>query len=92
MMTLLPIALHHGSLDVGQRRGVEAAMAVGSCASRIRGTSTLDLGISTGATSIRSSGVGALRARAGCTRIGRAPTIGSTSRRAPCWYRRTASR
>jgi ATP-dependent Lhr-like helicase len=43
----LPIALHHGSLDVGQRRKVEAAMAAG----RIKGvvcTSTLDLGIDWG--------------------------------------------
>ena len=28
----LPIALHHGSLDAGQRRKVEAAMATQSCA------------------------------------------------------------
>ncbi len=43
----LPIALHHGSLDAGQRRKVEAAMAEG----RLRGvvcTSTLDLGIDWG--------------------------------------------
>ncbi len=43
----LPIALHHGSLDVGQRRKVEAAMAEG----KLRGvvaTSTLDLGIDWG--------------------------------------------
>ncbi len=43
----LPIALHHGSLDVAQRRKVEAAMAAG----RLRGvvcTSTLDLGIDWG--------------------------------------------
>jgi ATP-dependent helicase Lhr and Lhr-like helicase len=43
----LPIALHHGSLDVGQRRRVEAAMAEG----RLRAvvcTSTLDLGIDWG--------------------------------------------
>jgi ATP-dependent helicase Lhr and Lhr-like helicase len=43
----LPIALHHGSLDVGQRRKVEAAMAEG----RLRAivcTSTLDLGIDWG--------------------------------------------
>ncbi len=44
----LPIALHHGSLEVGQRRKVEAAMAEG----RLRAvvcTSTLDLGIDWGA-------------------------------------------
>jgi ATP-dependent Lhr-like helicase len=43
----LPIALHHGSLDAGQRRRVEAAMAAG----RLRAvvcTSTLDLGIDWG--------------------------------------------
>ena len=43
----LPIALHHGSLDVAQRRKVEAAMADG----RLRAvvcTSTLDLGIDWG--------------------------------------------
>jgi len=43
----LPIALHHGSLDVGQRRRVEAAMGEG----RLRAvvcTSTLDLGIDWG--------------------------------------------
>jgi ATP-dependent helicase Lhr and Lhr-like helicase len=43
----LPIALHHGSLDVAQRRKVEAAMAAG----RLRGvvcTSSLDLGVDWG--------------------------------------------
>src|SRR4051812_33997936 len=43
----LAIALHHGSLDAGQRRRVEAAMAEG----RLRAvvcTSTLDLGIDWG--------------------------------------------
>jgi ATP-dependent Lhr-like helicase len=43
----LPIALHHGSLDVAQRRKVEAAMAE----NRLRAvvcTSTLDLGIDWG--------------------------------------------
>ena len=44
---VLPIALHHGSLDVARRRRVEAAMAAG----RLRAvvcTSTLDLGIDWG--------------------------------------------
>ncbi len=44
----LAIALHHGSLDVGQRRKVEAAMVQ----SRLRAvvcTSTLDLGVDWGA-------------------------------------------
>ncbi|MGU3495581.1 ligase-associated DNA damage response DEXH box helicase [Xanthobacteraceae bacterium A53D] len=43
----LPIALHHGSLDMEQRRKVEAAMAAG----RLKGvvcTSSLDLGIDWG--------------------------------------------
>ncbi len=43
----LPIALHHGSLDVGQRRKVEAAMAAGQ-APAVVCTSTLDLGIDWG--------------------------------------------
>ena len=43
----LPIALHHGSLDAGQRRKVEAAMS----ANRLRAvvaTSTLDMGLDWG--------------------------------------------
>ena len=43
----LAIALHHGSLDVAQRRKVEAAMAAG----RLRAvvcTSSLDLGVDWG--------------------------------------------
>jgi len=51
----LAIALsNHGSLDVGQRRKVEDAMAAG----RLRGvvcTSSLDLGVDWGTTSISSS-------------------------------------
>ncbi|MYZ50303.1 ligase-associated DNA damage response DEXH box helicase [Propylenella binzhouense] len=43
----LPIALHHGSLDRGQRRRVEAAMAAGSLRAVVA-TSTLDLGIDWG--------------------------------------------
>ncbi len=43
----LPIALHHGSLDVGQRRKVEAAMVVGKLRAVVC-TSTLDLGIDWG--------------------------------------------
>ena len=43
----LPIALHHGSLDVGQRRKVEAAMAAGQLRAVVC-TSTLDLGIDWG--------------------------------------------
>lgn len=43
----LPIALHHGSLDVAQRRRVEAAMARGDLRAVVC-TSTLDLGIDWG--------------------------------------------
>ncbi|MEQ1817176.1 MAG: ligase-associated DNA damage response DEXH box helicase [Terricaulis sp.] len=43
----LPIALHHGSLDVAQRRKVEAAMAAGKLRAVVC-TSTLDLGIDWG--------------------------------------------
>jgi ATP-dependent Lhr-like helicase len=43
----LPIALHHGSLDIGQRRKVEMAMAEGKLRAVIA-TSSLDLGIDWG--------------------------------------------
>jgi ATP-dependent helicase Lhr and Lhr-like helicase len=43
----LPIALHHGSLDVQQRRKVEAAMAQGRLKAVVC-TATLDLGIDWG--------------------------------------------
>ncbi len=43
----LPIALHHGSLDVSQRRRVEKAMETNSLRA-IVATSTLDLGIDWG--------------------------------------------
>jgi ATP-dependent helicase Lhr and Lhr-like helicase len=43
----LPIALHHGSLDVNQRRKVEAAMADNRLRAVVA-TSTLDLGIDWG--------------------------------------------
>jgi ATP-dependent Lhr-like helicase len=43
----LPIALHHGSLNAGQRRKVEAAMAAGQLRAVVA-TSTLDLGIDWG--------------------------------------------
>ena len=44
---LLPIALHHGSLDAQQRRRVEAAMAAGQLRAIVC-TATLDLGIDWG--------------------------------------------
>ena len=43
----LPIALHHGSLDAGQRRRVEEAMSAGKLKAVVC-TSTLDLGIDWG--------------------------------------------
>ena len=43
----LPIAIHHGSLDIYQRRKVEAAMAAGSLRAVVA-TSSLDLGIDWG--------------------------------------------
>jgi len=43
----LPIALHHGSLDAGQRRKVEAAMAANKLRAVVA-TSTLDMGIDWG--------------------------------------------
>jgi ATP-dependent helicase Lhr and Lhr-like helicase len=43
----LPIALHHGSLEVEQRRKVEAAMAAGNLRGVVA-TSSLDLGIDWG--------------------------------------------
>lgn len=43
----LPIALHHGSLDVAQRRKVEAAMVAGKLRAVVC-TSTLDLGVDWG--------------------------------------------
>jgi ATP-dependent Lhr-like helicase len=43
----LPIALHHGSLDAGRRRKVEAAMAAGTLRAVVA-TSTLDLGVDWG--------------------------------------------
>lgn len=45
---MLPIALHHGSLSVEQRRKVEAAMVAGTIKAVVC-TSTLDLGIDWGA-------------------------------------------
>jgi ATP-dependent Lhr-like helicase len=45
--TTLPIALHHGSLEVEQRRKVEAAMAAGKLKAVVA-TSSLDLGIDWG--------------------------------------------
>jgi ATP-dependent Lhr-like helicase len=60
----LPIALHHGSLDVGQRRKVESAMAKGALRAVVC-TSTLDLGIDWGDVDL----VIHLAAPKGCSRL-----------------------
>ena len=67
----LPIALHHGSLDVGQRRKVEAAMVAGKLRAVVC-TSTLDLGIDWGDVDLVIN-VGAPKGASRlCQRIGRA--------------------
>ena len=67
----LPIALHHGSLDVAQRRKVEAAMAAGKLKAVVC-TSTLDLGIDWGDVDLVVQ-IGAPKGAARLTqRIGRA--------------------
>ncbi len=86
----LRIALHHGSLDVSQRRKVEAAMQAGGL-DAIVCTSTLDLGIDWGDVDL----VICVGAPKGASRLlqrigGR--TTGSTSRRRRSSCRRTASR
>ncbi len=60
----LPIALHHGSLDVSQRRKVEAAMARGDLRAVVC-TSTLDLGVDWGEVDL----VVQLGAPKGCSRL-----------------------
>ena len=60
----LPIALHHGSLDVDQRRKVEAAMTRGELRAVVC-TSTLDLGIDWGDVDL----VIQLGAPKGCSRL-----------------------
>lgn len=60
----LPIALHHGSLDVEQRRKVEAAMTKGQLRAVVC-TSTLDLGIDWGDVDL----VIQLGAPKGCSRL-----------------------
>jgi ATP-dependent Lhr-like helicase len=60
----LPIALHHGSLDVSQRRKVEAAMTRGDLRAVVC-TSTLDLGVDWGDVDL----VIQLGAPKGCSRL-----------------------
>jgi ATP-dependent Lhr-like helicase len=85
-----PIALHHGSLDVEQRRRVEAAMGEG----RLKGvvcTSTLD-SASTGATSTSSTTSARPRGRPHHAAPSAARTTAWTSPRRPTSCHRTASR
>jgi ATP-dependent Lhr-like helicase len=86
----LPIALHHGSLDVGQRRKVEAAMAANKLRAVVA-TSTLDLGIDWGDVDLVIH-VGAPKGASRLPSASAAPTTGWTSRRRPSWCRPTASR
>jgi ATP-dependent Lhr-like helicase len=86
----LPIALHHGSLTVEQRRKVEAAMASGKLRAVVA-TASLDLGIDWGSVD-QVVQVGRPRAWRGCCNGSAAPTTAWTSLPAPCWCRRTASR
>ena len=86
----LAIALHHGSLDVAQRRKVEDAMAAG----KLRGvvcTSSLDLGIDWGDIDLVIN-VGAPKGASRLMQRSAAPTTGSTNPRAPCSIPPIASR
>ena len=87
---LLPIALHHGSLDVQQRRKVEAAMARGDLRAVVC-TSTLDLGIDWGDVDL----VIQIGAPKGCARLvqrSAEPITGWTSRRKRCSRRAIGSK
>src|SRR5262249_44747863 len=79
----LPIALHHGSLEVEQRQRVEAAMAAG----QLRGG---------GASPVRGRGLdrggGGHGASGGCCKAWGAQITGWMRQAAPFWYRPTASR
>jgi ATP-dependent helicase Lhr and Lhr-like helicase len=86
----LPIALHHGSLAVEQRRKVEAAMAAGRLRAVVA-TSSLDLGIDWGEVD-QVVQVGAPKGASRLLqRIGRANHRLDEPSRA-CWCRPTASR
>ncbi len=79
----LPIALHHGSLDVAQRRRVEAAMAEG----KLRANSA-----STGAASISSSRSARRKASPACCNASAAPITAWTKPPLPSSSPPTASR
>ena len=78
----LAIALHHGSLDVAQRRKVEGAMAAGACARWCAPPRSISA--STGATSISSSMSARRRAPRGFSSASAAPITAWTSRRKAC--------
>ncbi|ODN69111.1 putative ATP-dependent helicase Lhr [Methylobrevis pamukkalensis] len=86
----LPIALHHGSLDAGQRRKVEAAMSAGALRAVVA-TSTLDLGLDWGDVDLVIH-VARRRGRAALPSASAAPTTAWTSRAGRSWCRPTASR
>ena len=87
----LPIALHHGSLEVEQRRRVEAAMADGKLRAVVA-TSSLDLGIDWGGVD-QVIQVGAPKGVSRLLqRVGRANHRMDEASRAPSWCPPTASR
>ena len=87
----LPIALHHGSLDVGQRRRVEDAMAAGKLQAVVA-TWSRSISESTGAMSIWSSTSVRRRAHRVSCSVSAAPITAWTSPRKACWCRPIASR
>ena len=86
----LPIGLHHGSLEVEQRRKIEAAMAAG----RLRAWSPprRSISVSTGATSTWWCRSARPRASAACCSAWAAPTTAWTSPAGRSSRRATASR
>ena len=87
----LAIALHHGSLDVAQRRKVEDAMARGKLRAVVC-TSSLDLGVDWGDVDLVIN-VGAPKGASRLMqRIGRSNHRLDEPSRSACWCRPTASR
>ena len=86
----LAIALHHGSLDVAQRRKVEDAMAAG----KLRGvvcTSSLDLGVDWGDVDLVIN-IGAPKGASRLMNESAAPITASMKHHAQCWCRPIASK
>ena len=88
----LAIALHHGSLDVAQRRKVEDAMTAGRLRAVV--TSSLDLGVDWGDIDLVIN-VGAPKGVASAAALGRQPPADSVARhlaanRFRCWVQRCA--